>query len=393
MEKQKTYLYVSQWAHIMGEPGMSLYTFDTESGAVEKVAQLDSERGYGCAMIDEERHLLYVCYESDVFPQTPYNTGRVYCFKIDPQTGLLTENGYADTLCPFTCYINTDPEKRYLLVANHSMHVFATHAEKDAQGRIHPVTTHHDSLVNLFALREDGTIGEMLDFKKHERAGEFALTLMGRPAIAHPHCMMRSPDGTKYAVCDKGDGQLYLYGIDEEKRELKLLERAMSCDTLESEPRYCMFHPEKPLIYVNHEHTPDNRATVTTFRYDEAGHLEKVDTLRMNTPLEGVINQQQGMCISADGRFIYTQVQGSNLLMVLETDDKTGLPREKQAVKIRSEWPRCLTLSPDGRFLIQCSLDGAMNVYAVDADGTLTETEHGANIPGGTCVRFYQPKI
>ena len=257
-----------------------------------------------------------------------------------------------------------------------------------------PVNIPNDALIDLFALNEDGSLGELVDIKKHVPAPELRYTLEGRLTTPHPHCAMRSPSGRLYAVCDKGDGHLYLYAINDEKRELKLLSRTLS-DTPHSEPRYCAFHPTLPYLYVNHEHTPGDRITLTTFRYDEEGHLEKVDTVHADVGdhlAREPMRQQQGMCIAPNGRCIYTQAHGYDLLFAFAVDAATGLLHQIQALPMEGEWPRSVTMSPGGRFLITTSLQGVIAVYAVGPDGTLADTGHRAWAQGGGFISFYRPQ-
>lgn len=391
MDNSKIFMYVSQWAFKLGEPGLSLYTFDVETGAIEFVKTLNEELSLGCSMVDQERKLIYLCNECDLFPEVPFNTGRVYCYAIDPENGGLTLKSRKETYSPFTSYLNTDPQGKYLMVSNHSMNNYATTVEVGGDGVIRPVLHHHDSLMNLFALNEDGSIGNMVDFAKHEDDGKLHLSLLGKPTIPHPHCVMRSPSGKLYACCDKGDGHIYIYTIENGK--LKLLSRTLT-HTEGSEPRYCAFHPTKPYLYVNHEHTLDDNITMTTFRYDEDGQLTKVDTLYAY--VEGFEpkephRQQQGMCISPDGRFVYTQAHGYNLMLVLAVDEETGLMKQVQAMPIDGIWPRSVNLSPDGRFLVCCCLAGQIIVYRVGADGTLTDTGHHGFAKGSGYVSFFDP--
>lgn len=391
MEKNTIYMYVSQWAFILGVPGLSLYTFDTETGKIEFVKQLNDTLSFGCSMTDQKRRKLYVCNECDIFPEVPYNTGRVYCYAIDSQSGELTLVCRKETYSPFTSYLNTDPTGNYLMVSNHSMNNYATTVDIMEDGTVRPVLHHHDSLMNLFALEEDGSIGDLLDIAKHQAKDGLRFSLLGKPTIPHPHCVMRSPSGKLYACCDKGDGHMYIYAIDNGK--LKLLSRTLT-HTEFSEPRYCAFHPTLPYLYVNHEHTPDDKITLTTFRYDEDGQLTKVDTLYANTdgfqPKEHH-RQQQGMCISADGRFVYTQAHGYNLLLVLAVDPETGLLHQIQTMPIDGSWPRSLNLSPDGKFLINCCLGGEIIVYQVSPDGTLTDSGHHGFCKGSGFVSFFDP--
>lgn len=387
------YMYVSQWAYISRQPGLSLYTFHPETGAIAFVRQLDSQLSLGCSMVDQTRKLIYLCNECDLFPELPYSTGRVYCFSIDPATGGLTLKNRQETFCPFTSYLNTDPEGKYLVVSNHSMNNFSTTVEKDEQGNIRPVLHHHDSLMNLFRLNEDGSIGRMLDFARHQAPKELRFSLLGKPVIPHPHSVMRSPSGKLYACCDKGDGHLYLYTIADEK--LKLLSRTLT-DTPYSEPRHCAFHPTRPYLFVNHEHTPEDRITLTTFRYTEDGGMEKAAVFHADvsgcTPKEPH-RQQQGMRLSPDGKFLYTQVHGYNLLLVLAVDPQTGALTQIQQLPIEGSWPRSLNFSPDGRFLICCCLGGQIIVYRVGSDGLLTDTGHHGFAKGAGGVSFFDPSM
>lgn len=390
MEKNKIYMYVSQWHLKVGSPGLSLYTFDTQTGHIELVKQITDKLSFGCSMVDPEKQLIYLCNECDIFPEVPYNTGRVYCYRIDPATGDLTLVNRKETYCSFTSYLNTDPQGKYMMVSNHSMPNFSTTAERNGDGTILPVLHCQDSLMNLFALNEDGSIGEMVDCAKHEG---IQTTLHGGLTNCHPHSVMRSPSGKLYACCDKGDGHMYIYTIDNDK--LKLLCRTLT-DQPGSEPRYCAFHPTLPYLYVNHEHTPGDRITLTTFRYEESGNLEKIGTVHVDVgshePKEPH-RQQQGMTISPDGKWVFTQIHGYNLLATLAVDGETGLLRQHQLTPIEGEWPRSLNMSPDGKFLICCCLAGQITVYRVGEDGTLTDTGASGFSKGSGYVSFFDPHL
>lgn len=392
MASKKLRMYISQWAQKCGAPGMSLFNFDTETGAVEQVKQLDDTKSFGCSLIDPVKNVMYVCNEGNLFPETPYDTGRVYCYKIDPATGEIALLNYKDTYCPFTSYVNMDPTGKYLMVSNHTWTAYTTTVEKDADGKFVPVPHTNDSICNLFAINEDGSLGEMVDIAKHKAAPGIHFTLEGRVRTPHPHCVMKSPSGKLYAVCDKGDGHLYLYGIDGENGQLKLLSRTLT-DTPGSEPRYCSFHPTKPYLYVNHEHTPGDVLTMTTFRYEEDGTVEQLGKLYIDVsaykPVEP-FRQMQGMCIAADGKYVYVQAHGYNLILVLKVNEETGLLEQYAETPVEGEWPRCVALSPDGKFLIHCCLAGQISVFAIGEDGKLTDTGHRAFAKGSGYVSFME---
>lgn len=390
--KHPLFMYISRWGMLKGAPGLSLFSFDEETGEIAELERFDESRSFGCSCIDQKRNVLYICNECDLFPETSMNSGRLYAYRINPENGNLTEINHAETYCPFPSYVNLDPEGKYLITPNHSWATFTTSVVKGEDGVIRPVVRTNDSIVNLFEVNDDGSIGKMVDIAHHQAGKALRFALTGKPHIPHPHCAMRSPDGKFFAVCDKGDGHIYLYSIESGKLVLK--SRTLT-DTKHSEPRYCMFHPTKPYLYVNHEHTPGDILTMTTFRYDENGQLTEVDKLYCetgNTQPKEPHRQMQGMCISPDGRYVYSQAHGYNLILVFGIEENTGALYQIQNVPVDGIWPRSLTMSPDGRFLINCCLAGTISVYRVNADGTLTDTGNRAHLQGSAYISFYQPE-
>lgn len=390
MQKDTLYLYMSQWALHGGAPGLSLFTFNQSTGALAFVRQLDDARSFGCSQVDPEKNILYICNETNLVEETGYDTGRIYGFRIDPETGGIGELFRRDTFCPFPDYIGFDSGRKFMIVPHHSWATGITNIERDETGKFVPVTRYMDSAIDLFSMKPDGTIDDLVDVRKHSfqsRTTDFE----GRVTVPHPHCAVRSPSGKLFAICDKGDCHIYLYRIDEEKQELQCLNRLMT-DVPLSEPRYCAFHPTLPYLFVNHEHTGHGRMTVTALRYDEDGNLwpiNKVDCLPQDYTGPAV---GQGFCISPDGKYLYNLLQGICAVAVLEIEQITGEIRIGQLVPVNGGKPRNCALSPNGRFLITACLTGEIAVYAVGPDGRLTATEHGAYRKGSAYITFYEPK-
>lgn len=236
-------------------------------------------------------------------------------------------------------------------------------------------------------MKEDGTIDKLVDVCKHT-FDQKTTDYQGNVTIPHPHCAVCSPSGKLFAVCDKGDCHLYLYQIDREINRLKLLSRTMT-DAPLSEARYCVFHPTKPYLYVNHEHSGHGRMMVSGFQYDEDGNvsfINKVDCL----PEGETADCGQGFCMSPDGKYIYNQLSGYNCIAVLEVDQKDGALSLTQRIMVEGAKPRNCSLSPDGRFLITACLSGEISVYAVGKDGCLTLTSHKEFMKGSAYINFYQ---
>lgn len=389
MEINKIFLYMSLWGEHGGAPGLALFSFDTESGEIALIRKLDDSRSFGPSVVDTKKNIFYVCNETNLESELGYDSGRIYGFQIDPASGNLTELFRRETYCPFPDYIGFSPDKKYMIVPHHSHARSITTIERDETGKYVPVVRYMDSAVNLFTMKDDGTVDELVDVRKYAFTKK-TTDYEGRVTIPHPHCAVCSPSGKLFAVADKGDCHLYLYEIDRESNALKLLSRTMT-DVPLSEPRYCVFHPTKPYLYVNHEHSGHGRMMVSAFRYDEDGQVEfinKVDCL----PQGETANCGQGFCISPEGKYIYNQLSGYNIVAVLEVNQEDGSISVKQRAAIEGAKPRNCALSPDGRFLITACLSGEIAVYSVGGDGCLTLTPHQEFMKGSAYINFYQPE-
>ena len=91
MDKNKIYLYTSRWASHGGAPGSALFSFDTQTGELEFLRHLNETISLDPTYLDQETKILYICNEANLVEETGYDTGRVYGYRIDPETGNLEE--------------------------------------------------------------------------------------------------------------------------------------------------------------------------------------------------------------------------------------------------------------------------------------------------------------
>lgn len=396
MTEKKIFMYVSLWKEHGGAPGLGLFTFDTQSGEIEPVKQLNDKISFNCSRVDSAHNRMYLCNETDVLEGVNYSSGRIYGYQLDPLTGEVSELFHKETFCPNPAYLNFDDTGKYMIVAHHSSPANITTIERDEDGNFMPVVTFNDSVVELFSMKEDGTIGELLDVKKHESKMPL-FDRFGRRTNTHPHCVVKSPSGNLFAVCDKGDGCVYLYTIDREKEELRLCGKYLS-DEEGCAPRYCAFHPSLPYLFINHEHEHNGRMTVSAFRYEEDGTMEKIGVYSV-LPEGFVLGEghfeQQGFCIHPSGKYVYSVIHSAysiNCVSVLAVKEESGELELIQNQPIEGVWPRGCALSLDGRFLVtSCLASGDIAVYRVKEDGTLYPTGSKAKLQGGSYISFYKP--
>ncbi|MGM9521686.1 MAG: lactonase family protein [Oscillospiraceae bacterium] len=395
LKNDKIFMYVSLWKEHGGAPGLGLFSFDVKTGEIEFLKKLNSDISFNCSHIDTKNNILYISNEVEKIPGFNFSTGRIYGYRLSPETGDITELFHRETLCPNPSYLNFDSTGRFMIVAHHSSPNYSTRLEKNADGEFEPHVTFNDSVVELYEMNEDGTMGKLVDVKKHVSDAPL-YDRFGRLGNCHPHCVVFSPSGKLFAVCDKGDGKIYLYTIDRENKKLVLLNSALT-DEEGCAPRYCAFHPTKPYIFVNHEHAHNNKLTVSSLKYDENGSIEKICTvsaLPADYAMDDSHHEQQGFCIHPSGKYLYSITHGFNSVAVFEVDENTGKISLKQNIPIEGEWPRGAALSPNGRFLVaSCLASGDISVYSIGEDGCLTNTGSHAKLQGGSYISFYEPNV
>lgn len=379
----KTFAYISSWTHGEADAGIGVYELDPETGTLSLIKKAEGAVSFNATFLDERLGLLYAMNEVDTLgDKLSSGGGRVFVFRVDRETGCLTKLGCTPTWCPNPCFMTLDGEKRYAVVSNHGGHSAVTKIVQDVHGAYHVCLERDDTCVELFALNEDGTLGTLLDVVRHEPGGRDG-------APGRPHCAVMSPDGTLFAVCDKGNHTVRMYAIDRKRGKLYLKSAPQRYESAIS-PRYCVFHPTKPYFYHNNEQSLEFYA----YRYDEDGRLALIQhcsTVPTWYKSGSTREEQQGLCIHPNGRFLYDVVRGPNVVCVFEIDEATGAVTKLQSLPVKDGWPRGCGITPDGRFLVVCGLEGGRAfVFSVGEDGRLTDTGHTAAQCAAAYVSFLQ---
>jgi 6-phosphogluconolactonase (cycloisomerase 2 family) len=389
----KTYVYISRWNEFVGDPGIGLLEFNPENGNMKLLENLEEYLSFNGAVIDKEKNIIYINNEISMNPDYfKGGGGLIYAYKIDPETGHLTQISRVPACCPCPSYLSIDPTGQYLVCANHSGYFAVTKAVQKEDSTWGMDIVYDDATVDLFELNSDGTIGNLVDVAKHTGLNPFFLL------HSHPHSAVWSPSGKFFACNDKGDDRVYMYRINYEQKKLELMGEPYQ-DVNGSCPRYCAFHPTKPFFFNNHE----GMIFMTSYRYDENGNLEKInssdavpDDVEMPQMVGFKPGQKpalQGMTISADGKYIYNAINGEGVdgISVFKINQDDGSIGLHQYLKVDGKWTRGVSLSPDGKFLIVACMDGDGSVlsFNVGDDGKLTPTGSCVNLPGASFVTFY----
>ncbi|MGM9522467.1 MAG: lactonase family protein [Oscillospiraceae bacterium] len=379
----KTYVYVGNW-NTRGEGGIGIYDYDPSTGEAKYIKTVREDIVAGLIVADKKRGVIYSIDERSDNPDMPGKGGggRVFSLRVDPETGNLEEISRQSAFGSMPAYITDDGTGNGLLLCNHSGNENITRIVKDENGHYRLERIFNDTAIMHYPINDDGSLGEPDDAYITPADGEIYSCL---------HSVNLAPDGRSLVVCERNQDKAYLMHFDADSKKLVLddteqFERGKGIKDGHC-PRYSAFHPTKPFVYINSEYLP----RLTVLRY--GAELETIEIVDVTPPSAGDRKfSQSDLCVSADGRFLYTMYRGVNMVCVYAIDQDTGIPEFVQEIALSGEGPRGFKFSPDGRFLLVANLDSKdVTTLAVADDGRLTETEYrtfGQEHPGN--VTFYE---
>ncbi len=147
-------------------------------------------------------------------------------------------------------YVAVSEDDRFLLVSNHGSHSVATcHYVSDKEGKYVLSRGYDDSSIACFALKEDGSIGELCDLMVFDGHGYWING--GGQSGSHLHSV-RCHKGLVFCG-NRGADEIEVLRLQKDGK-LSLLERFRTLPGMA--PRHIDFHPYLDLIYVTHENYP-----------------------------------------------------------------------------------------------------------------------------------------
>jgi len=378
---------IGKWDMKPCSRGLSVMSYDTESGAMDAISTFFEEVIVGNQLVYPEKNIVYICDEREDRDGWVGGGGYVLAIRIDPDTGDAAIVSRKESLAVGPSYLVMDKTRRYLLVTHHGKRGHATKIVKRPDGSFGCEVVFDDAALVLFRVDENGSLRDACDV--YITPGEGA---SGRHVISHQHSITAAPTGELFFVCDKGTDKIYTFRVNSEAGKLVFLKEFSVMEG--SAPRYSVVHPTLPVVFQNNE----NKAEVNTWSYDgESGSLALICTAQLFSPeelagLEAVGFEPNGSCmfgpsdivISPDGKRLYCGVRKANRIVSLDVDDK-GCISARQVVDCGGVNPRGLSFSPDGRFLFSANVEsGNIARFVVNPDGDLFYDGNAAgriNIP------------
>jgi len=238
--------------------------------------------------------------------------------------------------------------------------------------------TYGSGTVSVFALNEDGSIGERTAFVQHEGRGPEP----SRQDAPHVHQLNVDPVSGDVVVVDLGLGEVRWYALSDDGR---LSLRPEATVVLGSAgPRHLAFLPDgRHVVVVN-----ELDSSIDVLRRDGDRFVRAQSTTTRADGARGD-NAPAAVCVSASGTTVLASNRGDDTIAVFAFDPEASRLTLVASIPVGGRTPRDLVIAPDGaRVLAACQDSDAVTVFAFD-EASRTLTPLGASaVPTPVCLAF-----
>jgi 6-phosphogluconolactonase len=340
-----------------GAEGIYRSGFDAATGKLTPATLAARVGSPGFLALHPNGRLLYAVASVDRVPG-------VAGYRIGPD-GTLTAFTQSPTGDGGGAHVAVHPSGRFLLTAQYgggSVALFPL----DAEGKLGPARlSRHTGGAKVFPKRQEGP---------------------------HPHWCGFSPDGRFALVPDLGLDGIVLYKVNAEAPSIET--HGFAASVPGGGPRHMRFAPDGRHLHLLNELS----LSVSTFRWDAAAgtatRLGTVPTLSEEAKGAEAFNSAAEILVHPNGRYVYSSNRGHDTVTVFAVSADGAALRVIQVQPVRGAFPRNISLSPDGKWLLAAGADSnTVSVHRVDAEtGRLTyQTKGVINVPAPICVLFAKP--
>ena len=369
----KYWVYLGTYTKPGGSRGIYRTELDVKTGQLAPptlVAELESP---SFVNLSPNGKFLYAVGETaDSGPSK--TEGTVHAFRIDPATGNLTKLNSRTSGGAHPCHLSVNSTGRFVIVANYTGGSSA-----------------------IFALNDDGSLGDRTDFQQHQGSGPNK----SRQEAPHAHCaQFLTIDGVEYAyVVDLGLDKVLSYRLDPKTGVLAATLPGSVNLPPSSGPRHIAFHPALGRAYVCGE--MDSTCITLQFRKQKDGVLElfpaaapqgnHLSTLPADvTPEVRQRNSTAEIVVHPSGQHVLVSNRGhdSVALFGINADGTKPLGHITSAPGREIKTPRNFNVDPTGQWVLIASQDGD-TVRSAQWSGPGTSlSPHSITVGAPVCVKF-----
>jgi 6-phosphogluconolactonase len=334
---RSTALYAFVGTYTPNGGGIYLFRIDGETGALTQLQIVDDIRNPSWLAINSNNTRLYAVSEIDTYQGM--KGGAVAAYAIDPATMQLRRLGAVNSGGAGPAHLSIHPSGKFVFVANYG-----------------------GGSVAVLPIGADGALGEASDVRPSVGAHHRARALDDPPGqfagsnhdSSHVHMVSPDPGGQFVIANDAGLDLTLVWRLDMQKGRLLPADVPVIFAPSGSAPRHFVFHPNGRYMYNLYEHD----AKVAVYDYDSAHGAFKPKQLASSLPPKfSGSNLSAEIIVSADGRFLYVSNRLHNAIAVF------AIAPDGQLRNISETWthadsPRSVTLDPRGQFLFSCNQKG-----------------------------------
>ncbi len=300
------------------------YTDETEDGI--HIFALDEETGKlseaGSAEASNSSYLLRSPVKPVIYSITDMGVA-AYAIEKD---GTLTLMNEVPTKAMRGCYLCCDSAGKYLFAGGF-----------------------HDGKITMLSLNEDGSIGSVVDRKRHRNPG----TGINRNDMCHVTCINLTSDDKYLCASDSGLDQVMIYKVDQDLPGLELSD-VLRCD-LDYDPARIVFTKDGQNAYILSE----SMKQISVYRYEEKDNTP-VFTLLQKISTIGVYHTASthacSLRLAASEKYVIVSNDGDNTVAFYEREPE-GTLILYCVLPISGKYPKDALLSPDHKYLYAVNHD------------------------------------
>lgn len=341
--QNKYMAYVGSYSYNGQAKGITIYDVDVKKGTFKYRCEVELNNSSYLTVSNDGKTLYSIADEG------------VVSFRI-LENGALTRLNSANIKGMRGCYLTTDAEDKYIFISGF-----------------------HDGKETVLRLNEDGSLGGITDGVFHKGLGSVA----ERTFRPHVSCGGRTPDGKFVMVADVGIDQVKIYGFDEKKGLLTLVD-ALRCE-LESGPRQFLFSSDGRFMYLMYE----NKNVIDVYTYGEGERvpvLERIQTIP-STAAER-LSQLTAACsmrLSPKGDYLYCGNAGDNTISIYRCDPETGILKLLSCLPVSGDYPKDIAIFPDQKHVASVN-HGSDSISFFEVD-----YENGLMIMSSRSIQINEP--
>lgn len=289
----------------------------------------------------------------------PPAAGSVVAYSVDPSTGDLKPLNAQSSGGSGPCHVSVDTTGRFVFVANYG-----------------------GGSCGVLPIRDDGSLGEMVDFEQYAPGGTAE-----KPAAPRGHSINVDPSNRIAIGCDAGTDKVMIYRFDAATGTLTPAAPAFLSPGELTAPRHSAFHPNGKSAYVINERS----CSMTAYAFDaEKGTLTELQTI--STLPEGLRtgSATAEVVVHPSGKFLYGSNRGHNSIVTFAIDETTGkltlVGHQGEGITM----PRNFNVDPTGKYALVANQNGdSVIVFAIDPHtGALTKNLSSIALSSPVCIKF-----